>query len=96
MNEEDIMQEIPEGMEGMDPMNIPAPMRVNMLINELLSMVDHMSKIRSLIDDTMKELMEGQMGEHVHDENCNHDHDHDEVKADDDCCGDPDCESKEE
>ena len=94
--EEPIMQEIPEEMQGMDPMNIPAPMRVNMLINELLSMVDHMSKIRSLIDETMKELMEGQMGEHVHDENCNHDHDHDEVKADDDCCGDPDCESKEE
>ena len=93
MNEEDIMQEIPEGMEGMDPMNIPAPMRVNMLINELLSMVDHMSKIRSLIDETMKELMEGEVG-HVHDENCNHDHD--DAKADDDCCGDPECESKEE
>ena len=95
MNEEDIMQEIPEGMEGMDPRSIPAPMRVNMLINELLSMVDHMSKIRSLIDETMKELMEGEVG-HVHDENCNHDHDHDDAKADDDCCGDPECESKEE
>tara|TARA_Y100000992_G_C21237259_1_gene478839 strand:- start:593 stop:874 length:282 start_codon:yes stop_codon:yes gene_type:complete len=93
MTEEDIMQEIPEGMEGMDPRSIPAPMRVNMLINELLQMVDHMSNIRGLIDETMKELMEAQVG-HVHDENCNHDHD--EVKADDDCCGDPDCESKEE
>ena len=72
--EEPIMQEIPEGMEGTDPMNIPAPMRVNMLINELLQMVDHMGHIRGLIDETMKELIEGQMG-HVHDENCNHDHD---------------------
>lgn len=70
--EEPIMQEIPEGMEGTDPMNIPAPMRVNMLINELLQMVDHMGHIRGLIDETMKELIEGQMG-HVHDENCNHD-----------------------
>jgi hypothetical protein len=72
--EEPIMQEIPEGMEGTDPMNIPAPMRVNMLINELLQMVDHMGHIRGLIDETMKELIEGQMG-HVHDENCDHDHD---------------------
>jgi hypothetical protein len=70
--EEPIMQEIPEGMEGTDPMNIPAPMRVNMLINELLQMVDHMGHIRGLIDETMKELMEHQMG-HVHDENCDHD-----------------------
>ena len=85
--EEPIMQEIPEGMEGTDPMNIPAPMRVNMLINELLQMVDHMGHIRGLIDETMKELIEGQMespmGDHVH-------------EHDDDCCGDPDCESKEE
>jgi len=80
--EEPMMQEIPEGMEGMDPRSIPAPMRVNMLINELLQMVDHMSNIRGLIDETMKELMEHQMGDHVH-------------EHDDDCCEDPDCESKE-
>ncbi|MHA1290471.1 MAG: hypothetical protein ACTSPB_24070 [Candidatus Thorarchaeota archaeon] len=81
--EEPIMQEIPEGMEGTDPMNIPAPMRVNMLINELLSMVDHMSNIRGLIDETMKELMESQLAGHVHEHG-------------DDCCEDPDCENKEE
>lgn len=49
------MQEVPEGM---DPMDMPAPMRVNVLINELLMMVDHLHHLRTMIDDTMKELME--------------------------------------
>ena len=97
MTEEDVMQEIPEEAHGMNPMDIPAPIRVNRLINELLQMVDHMSHLRGLIDETMKELMEG-VG-HVHDENCNHDHDHTHAHEHDDdgdeCCGNPDCESKE-
>ena len=78
MTEEPIMQDIPEGM---NPMDMPAPMRVNVLINELLQMVDHMSHLRGLIDETMKELMESQMPAHVHDENCNHDEE--EVDSDD-------------
>ena len=93
MTEEDVMQEIPEEAHGMNPMDIPAPMRVNMLINELLLMVDHMSHLRGLIDETMKELMEG-VG-HVHDENGDHEHEH-EHEHGDECCGNPDCDNKEE
>ena len=59
MTEEPIMQELPDGM---NPMDMPAPMRVNVLINELLSMVDHMHHLRTLIDGTMKELMESHAG----------------------------------
>lgn len=87
MTEEDVMQEIPEEAHGMNPMDIPAPMRVNMLINELLQMVDHMSHLRGLIDETMKELMEGVGHEHSHE----HEHEHG-----DECCGNPDCDNKEE
>ncbi len=80
---EDVMQEIPEEAHGMNPMDIPAPMRVNMLVNELLQMVDHMGHLRTMIDDTMKELMEGVAPPHAHEH-------HDE------CCDDPSCGSKEE
>ncbi len=65
----EVMQEVPAGV---NPMDLPAPMRVNVLINELLMMVDHMHHLRTVIDDTMKELMEAHAG-HVHDENCDHD-----------------------
>ncbi len=69
MTNEEVMQEVPTGV---NPMDLPAPMRVNVLINELLMMVDHMHHLRTVIDDTMKELMEAH-SDHVHDENCDHD-----------------------
>jgi hypothetical protein len=59
MTNEEVMQEVPEGM---NPMDMPAPMRVNVLINELLMMVDHLHHLRTLIDETMKELMESHTG----------------------------------
>ena len=67
MTNKEVMQEVPEGM---NPMDMPAPMRVNVLINELLMMVDHLHHLRTLIDETMKELMEshaGHVGEMVND-----------------------------
>lgn len=64
MTNEEVIQEVPEGM---NPMDMPAPMRVNVLINELLSMVDHMHHLRTLIDETMKELMEAHTGPTVDD-----------------------------
>ena len=64
MTNAEVIQEVPEGM---NPMDMPAPMRVNVLINELLSMVDHMHHLRTLIDETMKELMEAHTGPTVDD-----------------------------
>lgn len=85
-------EEMPE-MQPVDPMSFPPAIRVNLLMNEMMNMVDHMTQLKAVIDETMAELMQGHEHTHVHDENC--DHDHDEIKVDDDCCGDPDCESKE-
>lgn len=78
----------------MNPMELPAEIRVNVLLNEMLNLVEHMTQIKQMIDHTMAELAGNDPHAHVHDENCNHDHD--PIKADDECCDDPDCSSKEE
>jgi len=56
--------------EGMNPEEMPPELRINVLMNELLMMVDHMTNLRTRIDDTMKELMEGV---HEHGPECDHD-----------------------
>ena len=78
----------------MNPMELPAEIRVNVLLNEMLNLVEHMTHLKQMIDQTMSELAGNDPHHHVHDENCNHDHD--SVRVDDSCCGDPDCSSKEE
>lgn len=65
MTEENTV-EIPQGI---NPEDLPPELRVNVLMNELLMMVDHMTNLRTRIDDTMKELMEG-----VHEQELDGDH----------------------
>ena len=81
-------EQIPE-MPAIDPMTVPPSMRVNLLINEMMNLVDHMTQLKAAIDHTMAELMHGHP--HAHDHSHDHDHNHDV-----DCCDDPECGSKEE
>jgi hypothetical protein len=37
-------------------------------MNEMMNMVDHMTQLKVVIDETMAELMQGH--EHVHDDDC--------------------------
>ncbi len=67
-------------MPAIDPMTVPPSMRVNLLINEMMNMVDHMTHLKAAIDQTMAELMHG----------------HPHAQEDDGCCDDPECGSKEE
>lgn len=75
-------QQIPE-MPAIDPMTVPPSMRVNLLINEMMNLVDHMTQLKAAIDHTMAELMHGHPHAHAH-------------EHDDDCCDDPECGNKEE
>lgn len=75
-------EQIPE-MPAIDPMTVPPSMRVNLLINEMMNLVDHMTQLKAAIDHTMAELMHGHPHAHAH-------------EHDDDCCDDPECGSKEE
>ena len=70
-------------MPAIDPMTVPPSMRVNLLINEMMNLVDHMTQLKAAIDHTMAELMHGHPHAHAH-------------EHDDDCCDDPECGSKEE
>jgi len=60
-------EEMPE-MQAVDPMSFPPAIRVNLLMNEMMNMVDHMTQLKVVIDETMAELMQGH--EHVHEDDC--------------------------
>ena len=77
----------------MNPMELPAEIRVNVLLNEMLNLVEHMTHLKNMIDKTMAELAGNDAHEHVHDENCNHDTDESE-EAVNDCCGSPECKEE--
>ena len=52
----------------MNPMELPAQIRVNVLLNEMLNMVEHMTQLKEMIDHTMSELAGNTP--HVHDNDC--------------------------